>query len=88
MVHAKQIVIVNQTMKGSDQGYRVTKRISQNQVLVVLPQFYRNPNNNTVDQLVNLAKLKEQGYLTEEEFQIEKNKLLNSKQKGDEIESK
>lgn len=65
----------------SDQGYRVMKRTSQNQVLVVVPQLYRNPNNNTVDYLVKLAKLKEQGYLTEEEFQIEKKKLL--KQKGD-----
>ncbi|MGM0853700.1 MAG: peptidase G2 autoproteolytic cleavage domain-containing protein [Bacillota bacterium] len=62
----------------SDQGYRVTKRISQNQVLVVVPQHYSNPNKQTVDQLVKLAKLKEQGYLTEKEFQIEKNKLLNS----------
>ncbi len=63
----------------SDHGYRVLKRTSRNQVLVIVPQFYRNASGDkTVDQLVKLAKLKEQGYLTEEEFLIEKHKLLNS----------
>ncbi|WP_338787385.1 peptidase G2 autoproteolytic cleavage domain-containing protein [Metabacillus sp. FJAT-53654] len=62
----------------SNQGYRVMQRTNQNQVLVIVPQAFRNPSNNKVDQLEKLAKLKEQGYLTEEEFQIEKQKLLNS----------
>lgn len=62
----------------SNQGFRVMQRTNQNQVLVIIPQAFRNPSNNKVDQLEKLAKLKEQGYLTEEEFQIEKQKLLNS----------
>jgi hypothetical protein len=62
----------------SYEGYRVLKRTSQNQVLVLVPQFYRKPTGNTVDLLEKLARLKEQGYLTEEEFQLEKQKLLHA----------
>ncbi|MCP3739916.1 peptidase G2 autoproteolytic cleavage domain-containing protein [Rossellomorea sp. BNER] len=62
----------------SYQGYRVMERTSQNQVLIVVPQIYKNHHYNTVDQLVKLATLKDQGYLTEEEFRIGKNKLLTS----------
>ena len=36
-----------------------------------------NNSNNVVDQLERLVKLKEQGILTDTEFNIQKNKILN-----------
>ncbi|UYZ00678.1 hypothetical protein OJ967_09385 [Peribacillus frigoritolerans] len=62
----------------SDHGYRVMERTGVNQVLVLLNS---QPLTNELDPVVKLEKLanlKEQGYLTEEEFQIQKQKLLNS----------
>ncbi|MGM0879357.1 MAG: SHOCT domain-containing protein, partial [Bacillota bacterium] len=61
----------------SDTGYRVMERTGANQVLVLLNSVPAN-QSNLVKELKELAKLKEQGYLTEEEFQIGKQKLLNS----------
>ncbi|MGG3626316.1 peptidase G2 autoproteolytic cleavage domain-containing protein [Bacillus gobiensis] len=61
----------------SNHGYRVLKRISQNQILVLVSQFYRKPSDNSIEQLEKLARLKEQGYLTEEEFLHEKRKILS-----------
>ncbi|GGB54061.1 peptidase G2 autoproteolytic cleavage domain-containing protein [Fictibacillus barbaricus] len=62
----------------SDQGYRILERIHQNQILVLITPDYRRSTKNNAEQLEKLAKLKEQGYLTEEEFQREKHNLLNS----------
>ncbi|MGE7592052.1 peptidase G2 autoproteolytic cleavage domain-containing protein [Peribacillus frigoritolerans] len=62
----------------SDQGYRILERTRQNQILVLITPGYRRSDINNAVQLEKLAKLKEQGYLTEEEFQMEKHNLLNS----------
>lgn len=53
-------------------GYRLKEE-------VILPEIEKNTNqsNNTISQLEKLATLKEKGVLTEEEFQIEKQKILN-----------
>ncbi|MBX9972600.1 peptidase G2 autoproteolytic cleavage domain-containing protein [Cytobacillus firmus] len=62
----------------AEKGYFVLKRTGPNQILVLLNSV---PSRNEIDPVVKLeklAKLKEQGYLTEEEFQSEKQKLLNS----------
>jgi trimeric autotransporter adhesin len=59
----------------SEQGYRVMKRTGEKQVLVL---FNSTPviKSSRIEELKELVKLKEQGYLTEEEFQIQKQKLL------------
>ncbi|MCR8868166.1 peptidase G2 autoproteolytic cleavage domain-containing protein [Peribacillus frigoritolerans] len=59
------------------QGYRVLDRTGTNQILVLFNSVPVNSSNH-IEDLKKLAELKEQGYLTEEEFQIEKQKLLNS----------
>ncbi|MFJ8070900.1 SHOCT domain-containing protein [Peribacillus sp. NPDC096447] len=59
------------------QGYRVLDRTGTNQILVLFNSVLIN-NSNNVEDYKKLASLKEQGYLTEEEFLIEKQKLLNS----------
>lgn len=58
-------------------GYRVLERTGINQILVL---FNSVPiiSSNHIEDLKKLAELKEQGYLTDEEFRIEKQKLLNS----------
>jgi hypothetical protein len=38
-----------------------------------------NSNLDFTEQLLNLAKLKEEGILTQEEFEEQKRKILNSK---------
>jgi hypothetical protein len=58
-------------------GYRVLERTGTNQILVLFNSVPIN-NSNNVEDYKKLAELKEQGYLTEEEFLIEKQKLLNS----------
>jgi hypothetical protein len=62
----------------ANQGYRVMERTGENQVLVM---FNASPSSkNEIDPIIKLeklAKLKEQGFLTDEEFQIQKQKLLN-----------
>ncbi|TDL92492.1 hypothetical protein E2R55_05525 [Vibrio vulnificus] len=58
-------------------GYRVLKRTGINQILVLFNSVpINNPTN--LEDFRKLVELKEQGYLTEEEFLIEKQKLLNS----------
>ncbi|MFJ7364244.1 peptidase G2 autoproteolytic cleavage domain-containing protein [Peribacillus frigoritolerans] len=59
------------------QGYRVLERTGTNQILVLFNSVPVNSSNH-IEDLKKLAELKEQGYLTEEEFQIEKQKLLHS----------
>ncbi|WP_437438235.1 peptidase G2 autoproteolytic cleavage domain-containing protein [Alteribacillus bidgolensis] len=62
----------------AEKGYFVLKRTGENQVLVLLNS---QPSTNVLDPIVKLEKLanlKEQGYLTEKEFQIQKQKLLDS----------
>jgi hypothetical protein len=75
----------------SENGYRVMKRTGTNQVLVLLNTVpARNEldtvekleklaklNEQSIEHLKELAKLKEQGFLTDEEFQIQKQKLLS-----------
>jgi autotransporter adhesin len=62
----------------SDIGYRVLERTGQNQILVFMTPGFRTVYPSNADQLEKLARLKEQGYLTDAEFQLEKQKLLNS----------
>ncbi|SDJ16893.1 SHOCT domain-containing protein [Alteribacillus bidgolensis] len=62
----------------ASQGYRVMKRTGKYQVLVLLNT---QPTTNELDPVVKLeklAKLKDLGILTEEELQIQKQKLLHS----------
>ncbi|MBT2667115.1 hypothetical protein J7J00_16585 [Bacillus sp. ISL-4] len=59
------------------QGYRVLDRTGTNQILVLFNYIPINSSNH-IEDLKRLAELKEQGYLTEEEFQNEKQKLLSS----------
>ena len=61
----------------ADHGYRVMKRTGPNQVLVLLNTVPSRNELDTVEKLEKLAKLKEQGFLTDEEFQIQKQKLLS-----------
>ncbi|PAW29295.1 hypothetical protein BKC07_09055 [Peribacillus simplex] len=61
----------------ADQGFRVMKRTGQNQVLVLLNSIPSIKEVDIVEKLEKLAKLKEQGFLTDEEFQIQKQKLLS-----------
>lgn len=60
----------------SDQGFRILARTGSYQILVLVTPHYRRFTISNAEQLEKLAKLKEQGYLTDEEFQIEKQKLL------------
>ncbi|MGM0878466.1 MAG: peptidase G2 autoproteolytic cleavage domain-containing protein [Bacillota bacterium] len=75
----------------ASQGYRVMERTGPNQVMVLLNSVPANQSNRveelkelakikeqSIKHLKELAKLKEQGCLTDEEFQSEKQKLLNS----------
>jgi hypothetical protein len=62
----------------SANGYYILERTGQNQILVLVTPNVRRSTISNAEQLEKLAKLKGQGYLTEEEFQIEKQKLLNS----------
>jgi hypothetical protein len=62
----------------SENGYRVMKRTGPNQVLVLVNSLSSKNELDLVVKLEKLAKLKEQGFLTDEEFQIQKQKLLNS----------
>jgi trimeric autotransporter adhesin len=62
----------------ASKGYRVMKRTGENQVLVLINSKPSTNKHDFVVKLEKLAKLKEQGYLTEEEFQSEKQKLLDS----------
>jgi hypothetical protein len=59
------------------QGYRVLDRTGTNQILVLFNSVPVNSSNH-IEDLKKLAELKEQGHLSEEEFRIEKQKLLNS----------
>ncbi|PEO50864.1 peptidase G2 [Bacillus sp. AFS026049] len=61
----------------ADQGFRVMKRTGQNQVLILLNSIPLIKEIDIVEKLEKLAKLKEQGFLTDEEFQIQKQKLLS-----------
>jgi autotransporter adhesin len=61
----------------ADQGFRVMKRTGQNQVLILLNSIPSIKEIDIVEKLEKLAKLKEQGFLTDEEFQIQKQKLLS-----------
>ncbi|MGM1033417.1 MAG: SHOCT domain-containing protein [Bacillota bacterium] len=62
----------------ADKGYRVMKRTGPNQVLVLLNTVPSRYELDTIEKLEKLAKLKVQGFLTDEEFQIQKQKLLSS----------
>ncbi|WP_332699102.1 peptidase G2 autoproteolytic cleavage domain-containing protein [Halalkalibacter lacteus] len=62
----------------SSEGYRVMMRTEPDQILVLLNS---QPSRNDLDPVVKLeklAKLKEQDFLTEEEFNEQKQKLLHS----------
>ncbi len=62
----------------SDKGYRVLKRTSKNQILVaIIPDCSKNTISN-VEQLEKLARLREQGFLTEEEFDLQKQNILEA----------
>ncbi|MFD6211037.1 peptidase G2 autoproteolytic cleavage domain-containing protein [Peribacillus sp. NPDC060253] len=61
----------------ADHGYRVMKRTGPNQILVMLNSIPSIKEIDIVEKLENLAKLKVQGFLTDEEFQTQKLKLLS-----------
>lgn len=61
----------------SDKGYFVLKRTEPNQVLLLLNSIPSIKEIDIVEKLEKLAKLKVQGFLTDEEFQIQKQKLLS-----------
>ncbi|HOV79342.1 MAG TPA: PH domain-containing protein [Bacillota bacterium] len=57
----------------------VRARITKTAPHASMPQAQSTTSqDNTIDQLERLAKLKQQGILTEEEFQEQKRKILNS----------
>ncbi|MFE4132995.1 peptidase G2 autoproteolytic cleavage domain-containing protein [Peribacillus sp. YIM B13482] len=60
----------------TENGYRVMKRTGPNQVLVMLNSISPIKEIDIVEKVEKLAKLKIQGFLTDEEFQIQKQKLL------------
>lgn len=62
----------------ADNGYWVMKRTGPNQVLVLVAPGYKKAGISNAEQLEKLARLKEQGYLTAEEFNKQKQILLNS----------
>lgn len=62
----------------ASQGYRVLERTGPNQILVLLNVQPPRTELDPIEKLEKLVKLKEQGYLTDEEFQIQKQKLLGS----------
>ncbi|OLO35861.1 hypothetical protein BTR23_16045 [Alkalihalophilus pseudofirmus] len=61
----------------SKRGYFVLKRKGPNQILVLVTPLSKPDIDNRIERLGQLIKYKEQGYLSEEEFQNEKEKLLN-----------
>jgi hypothetical protein len=61
----------------AEKGYFVLKRTGPNQVLVLVSPLQQTIKG-TIEQLSQLIKFKEQGYLTEEEFNKQKQILLNS----------
>ncbi|MFB3167750.1 peptidase G2 autoproteolytic cleavage domain-containing protein [Neobacillus sp. 179-C4.2 HS] len=61
----------------SENGFRVMKRTGRNQILVLVTPLQIVENKSTIEQLSQLIIIKEKGYLSIEEFEIEKQKLLN-----------
>ncbi|HET7579083.1 MAG TPA: peptidase G2 autoproteolytic cleavage domain-containing protein, partial [Bacillales bacterium] len=63
----------------ANQGYRVMDRTGSNQILILVNSTLQFKQENHSKQLQRLAKLKKQGVLTEEEFRIEKQKIIDTR---------
>lgn len=63
----------------SDTGYRVMERIGSNQIRVLVHATFQKTSvhMSRVEQLERLSKLKEQGMITENEFEFEKQRILH-----------
>ncbi|SDJ26742.1 Peptidase_G2, IMC autoproteolytic cleavage domain [Alteribacillus bidgolensis] len=70
------LVLLNSTLETTN--IEQLKQLASDQQSVEGMERLINLKEKSIEQLERLAKIKEQGYLTEEEFQIEKQKLLDS----------